>query len=195
MESDKHEHKHGHPHPAGRPSTFKFGLPMVFWLTALIASSVAAFGINGLFFAFLAAFGWFLYLSGWNWAWIEVLVCLGIGVVVISLALPAVRSAPPASIRTQCINNEKQIMLGLLNYESANGHFPPPYLADENGKPIHSWRVLILPYTEHGSLYERYDFDEPWDGPNNSKLIAEMPNFYGCPAHSDGLCRYRADCR
>jgi hypothetical protein len=32
-------------------------------------------------------------------------------------------------------------------------------------------------------LYDAYDFDEPWDGPNNSKLLAQMPSVYRCPAH------------
>jgi hypothetical protein len=78
------------------------------------------------------------------------------------------------------LSNLKQIMLGLLNYESANGAFPPPFIADADGKPMHSWRVLILPYMEQKQLYNQYDFDEPWDGPNNRKLWDRMPYFYSC---------------
>lgn len=72
-------------------------------------------------------------------------------------------------------------MLGLWNYHDDHGSFPPAYFADETGKPIHSWRVLILPYIEAKPLYEKYRFDEPWDGPNNSKLHAEIVDFYQCP--------------
>jgi hypothetical protein len=43
---------------------------------------------------------------------------------------------------------------------------------------MHSWRVLILPYLEQRQLFEQYDFSEPWDGPNNSKLAAQMPKVY-----------------
>lgn len=48
---------------------------------------------------------------------------------------------------------------------------------------MHSWRVLILPYIEEHALYDRYDFDEPWDGPNNSLLLKERPIVYACPSH------------
>src|SRR5207248_7211882 len=43
---------------------------------------------------------------------------------------------------------------------------------------MHSWRVLILPYIEQEPLYRRYDFDEPWDGPNNRRLAGLMPSIY-----------------
>ncbi len=69
----------------------------------------------------------------------------------------------------------------MANYEHANGCFPPAYLPDENGNPKHSWRVLLLPWLELESLYKKYDFSEPWNGPNNRKLRAEMPDVYGCP--------------
>jgi prepilin-type processing-associated H-X9-DG protein len=65
-----------------------------------------------------------------------------------------------------------------------NGKLPPPYIADANGKPMHSWRVLILPYIEYDALYKQYKFDEPWDGPNNRKLAAHMPDVFRCPGDS-----------
>ena len=39
--------------------------------------------------------------------------------------------------------------------------WPPAYLADRDGKPMHSWRVLILPFLEQQELYRAYHFDEP----------------------------------
>ena len=36
---------------------------------------------------------------------------------------------------------------------------------------MHSWRVLLLPYLDRSDLYKAYDFTEPWDGPNNRKLL------------------------
>ena len=68
--------------------------------------------------------------------------------------------------------------MAVANYESAHGHFPPAYLADEAGTPRHSWRVLILPYIEEQKLYDAYRFDEPWDGPNNAKLAGRMPRVF-----------------
>jgi ABC-type antimicrobial peptide transport system permease subunit len=40
---------------------------------------------------------------------------------------------------------------------------------------MHSWRVLILPFLEADLVYRQYNFDEPWDGPNNRLLMAQMP--------------------
>ncbi len=65
--------------------------------------------------------------------------------------------------------------MAVVNYESANGHFPPAYQLGPDGKPWHSWRVLILPYIEQHTLFQQYRFDEPWNGPNNRQLAERMP--------------------
>jgi len=101
----------------------------------------------------------------------------------IALLLPAVQQAREAARRTQCKNNLKQIGLALHNYADANGTFPPAFIADETGKPMHSWRVLILPYLDQAQLYNEYDFSQPWDGPTNSRLITRMPAVYACPSN------------
>jgi hypothetical protein len=82
------------------------------------------------------------------------------------------------------MNNLKQIVLGLHNYHDAYGCLPPAYIADDNGKPMHSWRVLLLPFVEREKLYKQYRFDEPWDGPNNGSLAARHPQIlcYDCPS-------------
>jgi len=43
--------------------------------------------------------------------------------------------------------------------------------------------VLLLPFLERDDLYSRYDFSEPWNGPNNRKLAEQMPYVYRCPAY------------
>jgi hypothetical protein len=68
--------------------------------------------------------------------------------------------------------------LAVANYNSAHGCFPPAYLADRDGKPMHSWRVLILPYLEHSQLYNAYNFAEPWNGPNNRNLADRIGSIY-----------------
>ena len=115
-----------------------------------------------------------------------VLVCGGI---LAGLLVPAVQAAREAARRVQCTNNLKQIGLALHNYEAANHCFPPAFIPDENGKPMHSWRVLILPYIEEQALYREYRFDEPWDSPHNSALAARMPSIYHCPSEgeTDGI--------
>lgn len=113
---------------------------------------------------------------------IEALVVFAVVGLLIGMFLPAVGGPREAAPRTVCLNNIRQLTLAMLNYESANGHLPPAYIADETGKPIHSWRVLLLPFMEQEALYHQYSFDEPWNGPNNSKLHDEVVSLYQCPS-------------
>jgi hypothetical protein len=74
----------------------------------------------------------------------------------------------------------------MRNYESANGSLPPAAVLGQDGKPLLSWRVLLLPYIEEKELYEESKLDEPWDSLHNLKLVERMPPIYGpypgCPA-------------
>jgi prepilin-type processing-associated H-X9-DG protein len=107
------------------------------------------------------------------------LFCSGIP---IALLLPAVQAAREAARRSQCSNNLKQLALAMHNYYDTHGCVPPAYIADEDGTPMHSWRVLILPFIEQRALYERYNFDEPWDSPANSALANTVIETYRCPS-------------
>ena len=71
--------------------------------------------------------------------------------------------------------------IALLTYNQTYGRFPPAFLAGKDGTRMHSWRVLILPFLEQNDLYNKYKFDEPWNGPNNIKLVEQMPQVYHCP--------------
>ncbi len=112
---------------------------------------------------------------------IELLVVIAIIGVLIALLLPAVQKARVAARRAQSSNNERQILLALHNYHDTNGQLPPAYIPDANGKPMHSWRVLILPYIEQAALYGRYDFNKPWDSPENLAVAETMPPVYRSP--------------
>ncbi|MHB1036427.1 MAG: DUF1559 family PulG-like putative transporter [Pirellulales bacterium] len=87
--------------------------------------------------------------------------------------------------QTTSMNNLKQIMLALHNYHDTMKTFPaaagPQPGNQKPGQPPVSWRVLILPYVEEMALYQQYRFDEPWDGPNNKKLLARMPAVFKAP--------------
>ncbi len=113
---------------------------------------------------------------------VAIVVLLVCGGILAALLLPAVSSAREAARRAQCSNNLRQIGLALHNYHDVYGTLPPAYIPDEEGRPMHSWRVLILPFLGEGPLYDRYDFDEPWDGPNNRFLADLMPQVYYCPS-------------
>ena len=84
-----------------------------------------------------------------------------------------------------CWSRESGICVALYRYHDKYGRFPPAYVADKDGKPMHSWRVLVLEglgSPEAQAAYRAYRFDEPWDGPNNRKLADRMPSDYACPS-------------
>jgi Protein of unknown function (DUF1559) len=115
-----------------------------------------------------------------------VLILSGV-VILLALILPAIDPARGTVLRVQCESNHKQIGLALHYYHDAFGCFPPAYIADEQGRPMHSWRVLILPYLDGSPLHIHYRFDEPWDGPNNRRLHETILSVYNCPAETSTL--------
>jgi hypothetical protein len=90
----------------------------------------------------------------------------------------AVQGARIAADRSNDRGNLSQLTLAVLNYYDTYGRFPPPYIVDADGRLMHSWRVLILPFLGEGKLYEEYRFSEPWDGPHNQKLASRMPTVF-----------------
>ena len=102
--------------------------------------------------------------------------------VAVGLLLPAVQAAREAARRIQSSNNMKLIGLAMHNYAQANHTFPPAYKAGKDGKPLLSWRVLILPFVEGGDeLYKEFNLDEPWDSDHNKPLLAKMPAVFRNP--------------
>ncbi len=108
-------------------------------------------------------------------------VALLVGFFVLALFLPATSSGRPAR-RTDCKNRLKQLALAMHAYHDTYGSFPPAYIADKSGRPMHSWRVLLLPFLEFGPLYDQYRFDEPWNGPHNRELAKLPIALFHCPA-------------
>ena len=104
------------------------------------------------------------------------------GGILVALLLPAVQAAREAARRSQCSNNLKQIGLAMHNYHDSYKSFPPAVIADDNGRPMRSWRVAVLPYIESNPLYDMYDQDVPWDDPNNQIVVNTPLAAYRCPS-------------
>lgn len=84
--------------------------------------------------------------------------------------------------RLQCCNQMHRITLAMLLYEREHGVLPPAYTTDEEGRPLHSWRVLLLPYLGQGELYGKLRLDEPWDSEHNRRFHDEAVALYQCPS-------------
>jgi hypothetical protein len=116
-----------------------------------------------------------------------VTLAAAIGVAVLGAVLLATWLLPAASdaaqkARAECMSNLNQIALAMRQYEAANGCFPPAFIPDKQGNPMHSWRILLLPYLGQQDLYDRYRFDEPWDSPHNRTVTDLVIGLYQCPA-------------
>ncbi len=98
------------------------------------------------------------------------------------LLQPVLPGVLQAAARTQSVNNFKQLTLAMHNYHDTYGRFPPAAIRDKNGKPLLSWRVLLLPYLDELALYKKFHLDEPWNSEHNKKLIARMPRVFDSTA-------------
>ncbi len=126
-----------------------------------------------------------------------VLGCGGLAFGAYWLLSGAVGSVRSAASRMQEQNNLKQITIALHAYHDTNGRLPlgAAYRDPKTGKALLSWRVAILPFVEEQNLFTQFKLDEPWDGPNNSRLLARVPRAYQRPGETpsaDGLTHYLA---
>ena len=120
---------------------------------------------------------------------IELLVVIAIIAVLIALLLPAVQAAREAARRTQCVNNLKQLGLGIMNYESSVGALPwgeAPHNIGSNNVP--SSLCLMLPYIEQQNLYNSCNFFHNGPGFWNSIDVSNKTvqitklNVFLCPS-------------
>ncbi len=96
---------------------------------------------------------------------IELLVVVAIIGALVALLLPAVQAARAAARRTQCINNMRQLGLGILNYTDTNGgDFPHVTGHDDVHGHVtpdeEGWIVTVAPFMEHVDAI-RYCPDDP----------------------------------
>jgi len=108
---------------------------------------------------------------------IELLVVIAIIAVLIALLLPAVQAAREAARRSQCVNNLKQIGLGLHNYHSATNTFPLvaavlPY-SGTNTTPWSNWsaQAMLNGYMEQTAIYNACNFSWAPEWANNTGYL------------------------
>lgn len=127
---------------------------------------------------------------------VELLVVIAIVGMLVTLLLPAVQSAREAARRAHCSNNLRQMALAVLNFESANTHFPAGTEIDFEDRSNcgadcrgTAFYMTTLPFFEEGAVNEIYDYDVPngWLGqdPADIELLNSLRlSIYICPSVS-----------
>jgi len=84
---------------------------------------------------------------------VELLVVIAIIAVLIALLLPAVQKVREAANRTTCVNNLKQLALGVQNYHGTYGKVIPANGVSGNVQQT-TWCLFILPFIEQETIYK-----------------------------------------
>ncbi len=164
----------------------QFTLRTLLLLVLVVWSTLAAFGVWGLVFGACLALLIACYRAArkrYPGPGAFVVGFLLLSFCAVSLLGPAIFTSREAARRAICVENLRRLGLALHNYHDAFGSFPPAYDSGPDGTPWHSWRMHTLPYLWcYSSVYDRYNLNEPWNGPNNSKLAGECPQEFRCPS-------------
>src|SRR5205823_2150780 len=111
-------------------------------------------------------------------AWWGVGGSLG-GVFLALLGLPLEGYLHAAAVRVRATEQGKRIGRAFQAYgDDHKQRLPPAAVRDPEGRPLLSWRVLLLSYLGDEDLFLQFRLDEPWDSPHNRTLLPRMPDVY-----------------
>ncbi|MHB0955440.1 MAG: DUF1559 family PulG-like putative transporter [Pirellulaceae bacterium] len=121
---------------------------------------------------------------------VELLVVIAIVGILAALLLPAVQAAREAVRRASCLNNLRQMGIGLHTYHLSCGRFPPGGIEPRTafrpqGRQL-AWSVFLLPNLEQGPLYDTLDTGKAFDAPENAAAAATILPIYVCPSVPQG---------
>jgi len=103
---------------------------------------------------------------------------------------PLVRGGRDLTAAIISQSNLRTLATAMHDYKGVKGTLPPAASRDREGRPLLSWRVLILPYLEEEALFKEFRLDEPWDGPHNLRLLSRMPTIYAPPLANSSFNPY-----
>ncbi len=119
---------------------------------------------------------------------VELLVVIAIIGILLALLIPAVQAARESSRRTACQNNLRQIGLGILSFETANGKFPPGKKwsgPPDNPKSFAmAWSSFMLDHIEQRNIHDQINFKVSFTDPINLPATTQIIPIYLCPSTS-----------
>ena len=125
---------------------------------------------------------------------VELLVVIAIIGILIGMLLPAVQQVREAARRASCLNNVRQTVLAVHNFESANRRLPPSFEIDQgsilsgnNG----SWSIhgRLLPFVEQGNAFDQIDLNIAWDAQTDTGVPTTRIPLYQCPSEINDTVR------
>ena len=82
--------------------------------------------------------------------------------------------------------NLEKIAAAMNAYAADHGTYPPPITKNSAGTPLHSWRVLLLPYLGEEELYDRIELNLPWNHATNvAAMRYQIPTVYVHPSSNN----------
>lgn len=111
---------------------------------------------------------------------VELLVVIAIIGILVALLLPAVQAAREAARRAECTNNQKQIGLALISYESTNGHLPSTttygaqFAGEDQDLTAFPWPVKLFPFIEQTAIYDELVARRE-NLPSGAQLLLQLP--------------------
>lgn len=157
-----------------------FRLTTLLYLFALLAASAAVMGTWGLLAGLWIFWGWTMVerTPSGKVTCLETLVFVAVFFLGPMMYFPAYFNfGNKSGLNRLTVMHLKQLSLAIRQYEQDHGTLPPPYVADDQGGALFSWRVLLLPYLDSSQLANQFRHDEPWDSPHNHSLLYDIPWF------------------
>ncbi len=161
------------------PAVHRYSIRRLFAFVAAIAIGLfptAYFGWQGVISTVCLVIAGMLFLIGKRGLAASLLVLLLLG----RFLYPAMDGARESILRSECRDSIRKLTTAIHDYESKHGHIPPPHSIAADGTPLHSWRVLLLPFLGEKALYDEIDLKRPWDDAVNVKFHNRMPDVYCC---------------